>query len=223
MSSLMFDPIKTQSKVTDAVLVAFSGGKDSIATLDLCMRYFDHVQPFFMYLCPGLEFQEQTLDWYERRYGTKIVRLPHFEVSNFMRYGSFREPDPRVSIVSIADMYGYLRLETDITWIAAGERIADSIVRRAMIKNSGTIDRERARFYPIANWTKREVLDYIKHHRLKLPRDSQGLGFSFRSLDGRELAYIKHFYPSDYERILSLYPFAGAAVERFERDAQVQA
>ena len=45
MSNLMFDPIKTQAKVTDAVLVGFSGGKDSIATLDLCMRYFDRVQP----------------------------------------------------------------------------------------------------------------------------------------------------------------------------------
>lgn len=220
MSSLMFDPIKAQSKVADAVLVGFSGGKDSIAALDLCMRYFDRVQPFFLYLCPGLEFQEETLGWYERRYGTEIIRLPHFELSNFMRYGSFREPDRRVPIVSITDEYNYLRLQTGITWVAAGERIADSIVRRAMIKKSGTIDAKRGRFYPIANWSKREVLAYIKHHRLKLPRDSRDLGFSFKSLDGGELAYIKKQYPSDYMRILDMYPYAGAAVERFERHAQ---
>lgn len=220
MSSLMFDPIKTQAKVTDAVLVGFSGGKDSIATLDLCMRYFDRVQPFFLYLCPGLEFQEETLHWYERRYGCEIIRLPHFEVSNFMRYGSFREYDPNVPIIGITDEYNYLRLQTGITWIAAGERINDSIVRRAMIKNSGTIDMKRARFYPIANWTKREVLQYIKHHKLKLPPDSKKLGFSFKSLDGRELAYIKQAYPQDYERILKVYPYAVAAVERFDRYAQ---
>lgn len=220
MSSLMFDPIKTQAKVADAVLVGFSGGKDSIVTLDLCMRYFDKVQPFFFYLCPGLEFQEETLGWYERKYGVEIIRLPHFEVSNFLRYGSFRDPDFNVPIVSITDSYNYLRLQTGITWIAAGERINDSIVRRAMIKESGTICAKRARFYPIANWTKQEVLKYIKHHKLKLPRDSKNLGFSFKSLDGSELAYIKATYPRDYEKILSFYPFAGAAVERFERYAQ---
>lgn len=217
MSSLLFDPIKTQAKVTDAVLVGFSGGKDSIVTLDLCMRYFDRVQPFFLYLCPGLEFQEDTLSWYERRYDVEIIRMPHFEVSNFMRYGSFREPDPGVSIVSITDEYNYLRLKTGMTWVAAGERIADSIVRRAMIKHSGTIDRKRARLYPIANWTKREVLEYIKHHRLKLPRDSRKLGFSFKSLAGTELAFIRDAYPRDYERILEMYPFAGAAAERYVR------
>ena len=220
MSSLMFDPVKTQAKVTDAVLVGFSGGKDSICALDVCMRYFDRVQPFFLYLCPGLEFQEETLSWYERRYGVDIIRMPHFEVSNFMRYGSFREPDSRVPIVSVTDEYNYLRLQTGITWIAAGERINDSIVRRAMIKHSGTVDARRFRFYPIANWTKREVLRYIQLKKLKLPRDSRGLGFSFKSLDGGELAYIKKTYPSDYERILRLYPYAGAAVERFERHAQ---
>lgn len=220
MSNLMFDPIKTQAKVTDAVLVGFSGGKDSIATLDLCMRYFDRVQPFFLYICPGLEFQEETLQWYERRYGTEIIRLPHFEVSNFMRYGSFRDPDPDVPIVGVTDVYNYLRLQTGITWVAAGERINDSIVRRAMIKSTGTIDARRARFYPVANWTKREVLQYIRHHKLKLPRDSKGLGFSFRSLDGSELAFIKATYPRDFERILRMYPFAGAAVERFDRHAQ---
>lgn len=217
MSSLMFDPIKTQAKLTDAVLVGFSGGKDSIATLDLCMRYFDNVQPFFLYLCPELEFQEETLNWYERRYKCEILRLPHFEVSNFMRYGAFRNMDMSVPIVSVTDIYNYLRLQTGITWIAAGERINDSIIRRAMIKESGTIDKKRARIYPIATWTKKEVLSYIRHHKLKLPKDSRGLGFSFKSLAGVELAYIQQTYPSDYEKILSMYPFAGAAVERFNR------
>lgn len=216
----MFDPVKAQAKVTDSVIVGFSGGKDSIVTLDLCMRYFDRVQPFFMYIVPGLEFQERTLQWYEDRYSTEIIRLPHFETSNFLRYGSFREPDMRVPIVSITDVYGYLRVRTGITWIAAGERIADSIIRRAMIKRTGSIDQKRGRFYPIAYWNKREVMSYIKHHKLKLPRDSKDLGFSFKSLDGRELAYIEQAYPKDYERILEVYPYAGAATERFKRKVE---
>lgn len=216
MGTELFDPIKTQSRITDTVLVAFSGGKDSVVTLDLCCRYFKRVIPFFMYIVPGLEFQEQLLDWYERRYGLEIVRLPHFEVSNFMRYGTFREYDFSVPIISITDIYAYMRTTTDGTWIAAGERINDSIVRRAMIKHSGTVDRNRGRFYPVAYWTKRNVMDYIKTKKLKLGIDSKKLGFSFKSLDGHELSMVKQEFPNDYERILRMYPFAEAAVRRFE-------
>lgn len=217
MSTVLFDPIKTQAKITDTVLVGFSGGKDSIVTLDLCVKYFKHVYPFFMYMVPNLEFQERTIQYYENRYDTEIIRVPHFEDSNFFRYGSFRNPDFNVPIISITDVYNYLRLKTDATWIAAGERISDSIVRNAMIKNSGSVDVKRARFYPIAYWTKRNVLDYIKFKKLKLPKDSQKLGFSFCSLDGRELAMVKKVYPDDYEKIKSMFPYCGAGVERWYR------
>lgn len=137
MSNLLFDPIKTQASVTDSVIVGFSGGKDSIVTLDLCVRYFKRVVPFFMYLVPDLEFQERMLKRYEDKYGIEIIRLPHFECSNFLKYGSFTMFDPNVDIVGITDTYEYLRQRTGIHWIAAGERCADSIVRNAMIKQSG--------------------------------------------------------------------------------------
>lgn len=217
MPTSLFDPIKSQAKITRAVLVGFSGGKDSIVTLDLCVRYFDTVQPFFMYLCPNLEFQEETLRWYENRYGLEIIRIPHFEVSTFLRWGSFRDPDYSVQEVNINDTYEYLRNKTGIHWIAAGERISDSTIRRAMIKHSGTTDAKRGRFYPVANWTKSDILKYIRMHKLKLPKDSRELGFSFRSLMGKELSVIKNVYPDDYQKILDMYPFAGAAVERYER------
>ena len=66
MSTVLYDPIKTQAKVADEVIVAFSGGKESVVTLDLCFRYFKRVVPFFMYICPELSFQEKTLEWYEK-------------------------------------------------------------------------------------------------------------------------------------------------------------
>lgn len=215
MSNLLFDPIKTQASVTDSVIVGFSGGKDSIVTLDLCFRYFKNVRPFFMYLVPGLSFQENMLKRYEERYGTEIIRLPHFECSEFLKYGSFTMADFNVDVVGINDTYAYLRDLTGIHWIAAGERCADSIVRNAMIKKSGSIDYKRGRFYPLAYWKKNEVLQYIKQKKLYLSKEQKEIGFSFRSLAGNELAVIKEYYPEDYEKILKVYPFAGAGVERF--------
>lgn len=217
MSNLLFDPLKTQSRVTDSVIVGFSGGKDSIVTLDLCFRYFKRIVPFFMYLVPGLEFQEKMLRWYENKYKTEIIRIPHFEVSEFLKYGSFTLYDHNVDVVGITDTYEYIRQKTGIHWIAAGERCADSIVRNAMIKQSGSIDYKRGRFYPIAYWKKNDVMQYIKLRRLYLSPEQKKLGFSFRSLSGNELAVIKEHYPDDYKKILRVYPFAGAAVERFEK------
>lgn len=216
MSNLLFDPIKTQSQITDSVIVGFSGGKDSIVTLDLCFRYFRNVKLYFMYLVPGLEFQEKMLRWYENKYNTEIIRVPHFEVSEFLKYGSFTLYDHDVDIVGITDTYEYIRQKTGIHWIAAGERCADSIVRNAMIKQSGSIDYKRGRFYPIAYWKKNDVMQYIKHKKLYLSPEQKKLGFSFRSLAGSELAVIKENYPEDYKKILKIYPFAEAGVVRYQ-------
>lgn len=216
MSTVLYDPIKTQAKVTDSVIVAFSGGKESCVVLDLCFRFFRNVKPFFMYIAPDLSFQERTIEWYEKKYQTEIIRIPHMDVSEFYHYGSFRQPDYTFPIVSINDIYRWVRLETDIWWIAAGERINDSIVRRAMMKKSGSIDVQRGRFYPVSAWKKQEVIDYIKYHNLYLGQDSKKLGFSFKSLWGKELSMLKKYFPDDYYKVLRLYPFAAAGVKRFE-------
>ena len=216
MSTILYDPIKTMSKITDDVIVAFSGGKESVVVLDMCFRYFKNVKPFFMYICPNLSFQEKTLEWYEKKYQTEIIRIPHMDVSEFFHYGSFRIPDYSFPIVSINDIYQYVRLESDMWWIAAGERINDSIVRRAMMKKSGSIDVQRGRLYPVSGWKKQEVKDYIKFHNLYLGADSRKLGFSFKSLWGKELAMLKNHFPDDYYKVLKLYPFAAAGVKRFE-------
>ncbi len=214
--SHLFDPIKAQSRVSDHVIVAFSGGKDSVVTLDLCCRYFKSVSAFFMYQIPNLSFQEATIRYAENRYGITIDRLPHFELSDFLAYGSFRHHDASVPIIGINDIYRYARITHDAWWIAAGERIADSIVRRAMMKKSGCIDEKRGRFYPVANFTKADVMQYIKHHKLKPAPEAALIGHSFRSLAGHDLYQLKKNYPDDYQLVLKWFPFAEASVMNYE-------
>lgn len=214
----IYEPIKAQSRVSDSVIVGFSGGKDSIVTLDLCCRYFKTVHCFFMYQIPGLSFQEASIRYVEKRYGVEVMRIPHFELSNFFRYGVFRKPDFDVGIVKPLDVYTWLRLQTDTWWIAAGERIADSIVRRAMMKRSGSIDIKRGRFYPVSLFTKADIVGYIKHHKLKVSPESNLLGHSFRSLMPDDLAVIKSYYPDDYKKIIDWFPFVEAGVFRKEME-----
>lgn len=53
-------------------LLAFSRGKDSIAAWLTLRKYFDNVVPLFWYLVPDLEFELESLDYFERFFGTKI-------------------------------------------------------------------------------------------------------------------------------------------------------
>ena len=215
MDSSRYDPIRTMAKLTDEVIIAFSGGKESIVVLDMCTKHFKRVVPFFMYYIPGLSFQERLLKWYEDKYGIEIVRLPHFELSNLMRYGTLRNEDLSVPIISINDIYAWMRNKTGINWIAAGERSGDSVIRGAMIKHSGSIDWNRGRFYPVAWWKQQEILDYIKIKKLYRGADSRTFGTSFEGVNTRSFVDLKEHFPSDYERAVTLFPLAEGAVVRF--------
>mgnify|MGYP000879208665 CR=1 FL=1 len=134
-------------------------------------------------------------------------------LSEFYRYGSFRAEDFDVPIVSVKETYDYMREKTGIYWIAAGERISDSLVRRAMIKHGGgSIDKTRGRFYPVAEWNKKDVMNYIRFRKLFVGRESKVLGFSFRSLEGLELQKIKEHFPDDYKKINACFPYVEASI-----------
>lgn len=212
----LLDQIKMMSTVTDEVIVSFSMGKDSIVVLDLAMKYFKKVHAFYMYMVPDLEFQERALKKYEQIYNIKIERVPHFETSEFYRYGSFREADYFVPKVTINDVYEHVRDLFGCHWIAGGERKADSIFRNGMINKSTSLDVKRGRMYPLAYWKKADVLRYIKLNKCYMPRFYKELGFSLHSLAGKELYQLKQFYPDDYKRVLKFFPEAQAGVLQYE-------
>lgn len=165
-----------------------------------------------MYQVPGLSFQEAICRYYEDKYGIPIYRIPHFMLSEWLRYGLFRPYDWNVPIISVKETYDYMREMTDIWWIAAGERINDSLWRRGMIKSTGTIDTKRGRFFPIAEWTKEDVKAYIRQHKLKVGAESSKLGFSFRSLSGKDMQCIKQAYPADYAKIKEWFPLVDVSM-----------
>lgn len=213
----LFDPTRTASTVTDSVIVSFSGGKESVVVLDMCVRHFAHVYAFHMYAFPNLSFADEQLRWYEERYGIDIIDLPHPDLASNMHYGAFRPWDDDVPLFGFNDVYAYVRWLTGAWWVAAGERCSDSLVRLAMIRHSGTVDPKRGRFYPLANWNKRDVMSYIRFHHLRLGKDSRRIGYSFPGLEPEALSALSHDFPDDYARIESWFPMVGASVFRQER------
>lgn len=213
---MLYRQIETMAAMTDRVLVSFSGGKDSVVVLDLCMKYFKEVKVFFLYQVPGLSFQESILRYYEDKYNIKILRYPHFDLSVMLKYGSFRPPDYDIPILKIKELYDYIRNQSGIFWLATGERCADSIYRNAFIKKNGTIDKKRGKFYPIAFWKKVEVERYIGVKNLYISPESKILGHSFRTLRGEQLIKIKNNFPEDYQKIKSFFPEVEASIKHYE-------
>ena len=77
---------------SDTVILAFSSGKDSVGAWLQLRRYFAHVVPFYLYLCPDLDFVENSLRYYEEFFGTRIIRLPHPATYNELNHGVFASP-----------------------------------------------------------------------------------------------------------------------------------
>lgn len=214
----LFDPIKTASKVTNSVIVSFSGGKESLVVLDMCERYFEHVYAFHMYDIPHLSFSDEQMAWYESRYpGLEIIEVPHPNTSHNMHYGIYRHYNQDVPLIGMNDIYAYIRWLTGAHWIAAGERCSDSLVRLAMIRHSGTVDVQRGRFYPVANWNEKQIRSYIKCHGLRYGRDSRVLGHSFTGIqEPADMVMLRDRFPNDYERYASLFP--GIEIEIFRHE-----
>lgn len=203
-----------------AVNVAFSGGKDSIATLDLCVKHFDHVAAYHMHMVRGLSWEEQPIAWAEKTFGIKVIRLPSPFLSMLLRQATFRHVTvasrtcPRIQP---KDIDAYVRSKTGFRWIATGERARDSLERQAYIKHTEGVDHKRGRFYPVGFWREQDVSAYLQIHRLPTPKqytftDSdifKQRGAKKREFGGFQLdtiAFIRETLPDDYAKIRKVFP-----------------
>lgn len=219
----LYEAIKTASRYTDEAVVAFSCGKDAIVTLDLCARYLRRVEAFFMYIVPGLEFQEAFLRYTERRYNIRILRIPHWSTGRMFKYAVLRHPNAQavdIPTVKIEDIYSYVTNHFGIQYTATGEKRSDSQQRLFYIPASG-VNEQKHRLYPLANWSGKQVFSYVRQHNLRLPADYDmfkkiGSRGSFDGLAAENLRPLRERYPEDYKRICEYFPFAGAVLENEE-------
>ncbi len=212
------------------IIVGFSGGKDSLVTLDLCSQVFDRIHGFFLFLIPGLECEERSLRMAETRYGLTIHRLRHPDMSRYMRYSRLRPCQPEVEDrirrnLRWADIEAIMRSRTGADWIAQGHRITDSLQRRAMIQASeGFMPKER-RVYPIWDWAPKAVFAYLRQKRIPIPpmfgsRVHKTSGLAPGNPDC--LLWLKEHFPEDYRRVVKVFPGAETLLYRDELRANYQ-
>jgi hypothetical protein len=206
------------------VLVAFSGGKDAIATeLALQDAGIETILAHLYYI-PGrepghtLDFVEQGLTDLEHALGKSIHRYPHPSFYRWLNNFVFQPPE-RCEVIEAAQlptpdyavMWELIRKDLDLpadTWVADGVRAADSIVRRASFIQHGVMKPTSRKVSPIADWLVAEVRDRIAAAGITLPVDYQLFGRSFDGIDHRFLKPISEHFPADFQRVLDWFPLA---------------
>lgn len=156
------------------VALAYSGGKDSTATLLWLLKEGHEVTPCFQ--DTGAEWPEtyQYLDYIEGKLNLKIDRINNGSLRELVqRYRKW--PHPHFGRfctrqLKIVPQARWLKEHEDIDCLAMGIRAAESISRSRRVEwdETGKGSYSRPIWLPILNWTREKVLEYIKNSGLKL-------------------------------------------------------
>lgn len=199
----------------EGVIVALSGGKDSLACLDLSASIFPRVEAFFCYIIPGLECELKTIRRCEQRYGITVRQLPSPALAGYLSAGYMTK---RPSILRRAwkwkDVEDRVRFLTGLSTVVYGHRMTESLQRRGMLKNDRGYLPQYGKVYPLWDWNSAEVHSYLRARKIEFPEnygvwDTIGTGLVYESL-----VYIKEHYPHDYQKIIRLFPFAETKILR---------
>lgn len=201
------------------VMLAFSCGKDSIAAwLALRDAGVQDIRPYYMFYMPGLRFVEDSLDYFEQTFQTRIARYPNPSIYRWLNNFVFQPPE-RCAVIEAAqlpspsyeDVLGLIKQDFSVapdTWVADGVRAADSIIRRVSIKRHGPMKENSRKVCAVWDWQVAEVRQRIAAAGVKLPVDYEWFGRSFDGVDYRFLEPIYRNAPEDYQRILEWFPLA---------------
>lgn len=213
---------------TDTILLAFSRGKDSIAAWIALTEsgLFKRIVPYFMWIVPHLRFVDESLDYYERALGTRIIRVPHFQFTKMLREMVWQPPErlltieamnlPKLDYDKVQRMAARAAGLPEDTWTAHGLRMADSIWRHTAIKKTGAINFKRRTFTPIAHMTKDELVASIEDSGIKLPVDYHWFGCSFDAIDHKFSGPLRKYAPDDYAIIREWFPLIDLEIARYE-------
>lgn len=208
------------------VLLAFSRGKDSIASWLALRAAGVEVIPYHMYLVPGLRFVDESLAYFREWFGQPIANIPHPSLYRWLNGATFQVPE-RLAVIDAARLpepdfaavLGMLRTDLGLpaeTWVADGVRACDSPVRRLSIAQHGPMKQGSRKVSVVWDWTVAEVRACITAASIDLPAEYGWFGRSFDGLDYRFLAPLRDHAPDDFRRVLDWFPLA--ELELFRRE-----
>lgn len=194
-------------KSSEAILFC-SLGKDSLVLLDLIYPKFDRIVCVFMYFVEGLEHIERWIKWVKAKYPkVEFVQVPHWNLTYILRGGLYCVANPKIKLLKLADVVQAMRLKYGIYYAFLGMKKADGMNRRLMLKGYENYE-NNGLCYPLADWTQKDILAYMKQKGLPEPvryskKASSGIGFNLDCF-----LWLRENYPQDLKKILKAFPMS---------------
>lgn len=194
---------------TNEIIIMLSFGKDSIVVLDKVYGKFDRIVCVFMYFVKDLEHVERWVRWAKAQYkGIEIIQIPHFSLTYVKRSGLYCTPTPNQRLLSLSDICKAVRKKLGIEYVFLGMKKADSMNRRLMMMTYDEFYENNGMVYPLAEWTNKEVLSYMKQRNLPQPvlygkAASNGIGFNLDCF-----MWMYNNFPRDLLKVLEAFPLS---------------
>jgi 3'-phosphoadenosine 5'-phosphosulfate sulfotransferase (PAPS reductase)/FAD synthetase len=229
----LYDKVKKRS---DRLLMSFSCGADSIAMFLRVMESGEFAVSdgvyFYYWFLPGVPWVEDYIDYFEDRYGVKIIKLPNPIFVNDQGIGFLKTPVTAAATAALQKTpYRYWKNDKSMleravkvnqglpqdTLTAVGIKQGDSAMRRITLRKNGGISESQGKWYPIHDYENRDVYEIIKRHGVKVPYDYELFGISFENMDYRFSSVIRDRCPETWEILKYWYPQIEMYIARHER------
>lgn len=227
------------SAIDPRPLLSFSLGVDSLAMWCRLKEISDETgfdiakaNLFYMYFIKGLPFVEDYIDYFEHREGVRIAQVPHNVYLEALASWHWQPPSKSYAIsklqttnksyvaMSKEQIEHYVKASlgySDDAYTCVGVKCGDSAMRRMAMRKTGGLNVNSRKYYPIADFENRDVVDIIKRHGLKVPVDYRLFGISYENIQYRFLRVIADECPESYRMICEQFPLAPLSLARYER------
>lgn len=193
---------------SDECVLFCSLGKDSLVLLDLAYPKFKRIVCVFMYFVKGLDHIERWIGWLKARYPkVEFVQVPHWNLTYVLRGGLYCVAQPKIKLLKLRDVVDTIKIKYGIEYAFLGMKKADGMNRRLMLNTyENYINGGLA--YPLAEWTQKDILAYMKQNNLPEPvrygkKASNGVGFNEDCF-----VWMEQNFPQDLEKIYKVFPMS---------------
>ena len=200
---------------SEKCILFYSGGKDSAAVLHLLEKSYskDAIELVFMPYVEGLKETELVIKMAKKQGYSGVHLYQHWGYFKDKANGAYciKQGKPK----KLDDIYREVREDIGQFPVFTGAKRSDGLWRRFNIMNTGKSKNYTGIYMPIYNWSKYDVLLYIRQNNLEYLKQEGGR-ISGVDLSPQYIIWAKENQPKSYEAIKREFPFIDAVLKRQE-------